>query len=392
MSMREMLADIGSLAASQKELVLDVTRSRNVRVVASLLGPAFRGFVARTARGHERSALPARGDACFDWTYRRDHDELARLYAAGKSSQWDADQALDWTIEVDLDHPERVLIPEDRLPLTLLPGWQALPASQRADQTRSYMAWALSQFLHGEQGAFYAAAQVAQAVPWLDGKLFGGSQVADEARHVEVFHRYLTAKLGKLYRIDENLYVIVDAIMRDPRADLKFLGMQIMIEGLALGAFALWRATTEEPLLRELLKRVITDEARHVRYGVLSLREQVAQLSAAERREREDWAFELSVLMRNRFLFREFHEEYWAHKVTRRGWEQWVLQTPTMAEFRRTMFRRIVPNLRSIGLLSERIRPRYAQVGLLEYENGPDATRLGPADLLDAAPVRMRGG
>jgi hypothetical protein len=132
----------------------------------------------------------------------------------------------------------------------------------------------LSQFLHGEQGALFAAAQVTEAVQFFDGKLYGSTQVMDEGRHVEVFHRYIDQKLNKLYQINDNLYVIIDSLMTDGRWDMKFLGMQIMVEGLALGAFGVIYKQTKEPLLKELLRNVIQDEARHVHYGVVALREQ----------------------------------------------------------------------------------------------------------------------
>src|SRR4029079_105606 len=162
---------------------------------------------------------------------------------------------------------------------------------------------------HGEQGALFAAAQVTESVPWLDAKLYGSTQVMDEGRHVEVFHTYLTQKLGKLYEIDDNLYVVIDALMTDARWDMKFLGMQIMIEGLALGAFGAIRQATGDPLLKTILRYVITDEARHVHYGVLALGKHYQHaLDERERREREDWAFEVSLLLRNRFLGHELYD------------------------------------------------------------------------------------
>ena len=169
----------------------------------------------------------------------------------------------------------------------------------------------LSQFLHGEQGALFAAAQVTEAVQFFDGKLYGATQVIDEGRHVEVFHRYLDTKLEKLYQVNDNLFVIIDALMTDARWDMKFLGMQIMVEGLALGAFGTLYKQTKEPLLKELLKYVIQDEARHVHYGVLALRDHIeAALATPSEREREDWAFEVALLMRNRFLAYEVYEEW----------------------------------------------------------------------------------
>jgi hypothetical protein len=234
----------------------------------------------------------------------------------------------------------------------------------------------LSQFLHGEQGALFAAAQVTEAVPLFDGKLYGSTQVMDEGRHVEVFHRYLDEKLGKLFAINDNLFVIIDALMSDGRWDMKFLGMQIMVEGLALGAFGTLYKQTSEPLLKELLRYVIRDEARHVSYGVLALRDHIAQLSDRERREREDWTFEIALLMRNRFLAYELYEEWFEGLLSRKAWRTFITNTPGMKSFRQTMFTRLVPNLREIGLVGPRMIPRYEKVGLLQYMGGLAADRL----------------
>ncbi|MCZ7584767.1 MAG: ferritin-like domain-containing protein [Deltaproteobacteria bacterium] len=192
-----------------------------------------------------------------------------------------------------------------------------------------------------------------EAVPWLDGKLYGSTQVVDEGRHVETFHTYLNDKLEKRYDINDNLYVVIDALMRDSRWDMKFLGMQIMIEGLALGAFGTFRRITDEPLLKEMLGYVIGDEARHVQYGVLALADYFGEnVGGSELREREDWAFEVSLLLRNRFLAHEIYEEYYAHAMSRRAWDKLVMESEMMRLFRRSMFKRIVPNLKKIGLLS----------------------------------------
>ena len=235
----------------------------------------------------------------------------------------------------------------------------------------------LSQFLHGEQGALYAAAQVTESVKWLDGKLYGATQVMDEGRHVEVFHRYLDTKLNKLYVINDNLFTIIDSLITDSRWDMKFLGMQIMVEGLALGAFGMLYKLTSEPLLRNLLRYVIQDEARHVHYGVLALSEQFRnQLSDAERREREDWAFEVALLMRNRFMGHEVYEEWFEGLMSRQEWNRLTLQSPAMAEFRSVMFSRLVPNLRAIGLMSDRIIKHYQDAGLMEFYDGANATQL----------------
>ena len=365
-------------------LLRDAVRSGNLRVLASMLGPAFRGLVRHRGRNEDSTPIGLEYPAHFDWRYARSQPQMARLYEAAKSSQWNASTDLDWSIAVDPESAAVPVLPDQLLPMAGYPGFESLPPAEKGKQRRAVMAWMLSQFLHGEQGALFAAAQVTEAVPWLDAKLYGSTQVVDEGRHVETFHTYLTRKLEKLYKIDDNLYVVIDALMTDGRWDLKFLGMQILIEGLALGAFGFLRAATSEPLLKELLTRVITDEARHVHYGVLALQEYYEKaLSERERRDREDWAFEVAYLLRNRFLAHEFYEEHWAHAMTRAEWNRMVLGSEMMAMFRRTMFKRIIPNLKRIGLLSLRVRSRYAELGLLEYENGPAAPELTARDLIE---------
>jgi hypothetical protein len=364
-------------------LLKEASASGNLAVLRSLLGPAWRGLVQQRGKGAAASQLTSAHPVHFDWTYRRDRPEMRRLYEAAKVNQWNATKDLDWATQVDLESPNARLVPDDFLPFATLPSWKTKTRAEQERLRRDLTAWLLSQFLHGEQGALFAATQVTEAVPWLDGKLYGASQVMDEGRHVEVFHGYLTQKLEKLYEINDNLYVVIDALVGDSRWDMKFLGMQIMIEGLALGAFGMLRQLTAEPLLKQLLTYVISDEARHVHYGVLALEEHVKSLSEKERREREDWTFEVSLLLRSRFLAHEFYEEHYAHELSRKEWNALVMDSNMMALFRRTMFKRIIPNLKRIGLLSDRVRPLYSELGLLEYEGGRAAPELTAKDLIE---------
>jgi hypothetical protein len=351
---------------------------RDPKVMAAL-GPAgLRGFVLHRGKQDAPTKMPATHSAHFDWTYPADHAAMRDLYVRAKRGQWDADTRLDWTISVDPLNPELQLLREGFVDFDMLAARGVrLDVNEQRRLIHSMSAWLLSQFLHGEQGALFAAAQVTEAVQFFDGKLYGATQVMDEGRHVEVFHRYLDQKLGKLYQVNDNLYVIIDSLMSDGRWDMKFLGMQIMIEGLALGAFSTIYKSTNEPLLKELLKNVIQDEARHVHYGVLALREHIAkELTDAERREREDWAFEVALLMRNRFMLYEVYEEWFEHKMSRADWREFVQRVPGMIEFRRTCFSRLVPNLREIGLLSPRILPAYERAGLAQYFDGLAADKL----------------
>ena len=346
--------------------------------VARSLGPAgVRGLILQRGKQGTPSRFPASHDAFFDWSYPADQPAMAELYARAKRGQWDGD-SLPWATSVDPLDPERTLLPDGFLDYSILEARGIrLDAREKLRLRTDLAAWMLSQFLHGEQGALMAACQVTEAVQFFDGKLYGGTQVVDEGRHVEVFHRYLDEKLEKLYQVNDNLFVIIDALMVDRRWDMKFLGMQIMVEGLALGAFGTLYKITQEPLLKQLLKMVIQDEARHVHYGVLALREHITkELDDSERREREDWSFEVALLMRNRFMAYEVYDEWFAHKLSREAWRQFVTRAPGMEEFRHVMFSRLVPNLREIGLLTPRVQARYAEVGLMRYFGGLSADHL----------------
>jgi len=350
---------------------------RDPRVLRSLAPSGARGLLLHRGKQGVPTLIRATHSAHFDWSYPADQPAMRVLYDRAKIGQWNG-ASLPWSIDVDPLNPEVPLVPERFVDFEHLDALGVrLRGEDRRKLTASLTAWMLSQFLHGEQGALFAAAQVTEAVQFFDGKLYGATQVMDEGRHVEVFHRYLDTKLDKLYQINDNLFVIIDALMSDSRWDMKFLGMQIMVEGLALGAFGTLYKLTSEPLLKELLRNVIQDEARHVHYGVLALREHITkQLSERERREREDWAFEVALLMRNRFMAYEIYEEQFHGKLSRAQWRDFVLHTPGLEEFRTVMFTRLVPNLREIGLLTPRIMPAYERVGLMRYFGGAAADRL----------------
>ena len=365
-------------------VVRDATKIKNARVIKSLLGPAIRGYILQRGKNTPAASIPSQYKAHFNFEYRSDFPDLKKLYQQAKRDQWDSDTALDWGTDVDPLNPEVPLLLEHLVPFFDFPEFRQLPQKERQNQIRGLVGWLLSQILHGEQGALFAACQLTEAVGWMDAKLYGSTQVIDEGRHVEVFQRYIIEKLDKLYEINDNLYVIIDSLMTDSRWDLKFLGMQIMIEGLALAAFGTMRQNTKEPLLKNLLRYVITDEARHVHFGVVALEDYYGKhLSPRDRREREDWAFEMTVLMRNRFLAHEFYDEFWGHRMSRRAWDKMILRSAFMDIFRKSLYRRIIPNLKRINLLSDRIRPHYEELGLLAFEDHKAAPDLALKDMLN---------
>ena len=357
----------------------------NKKVLVDLAPSVARGLLLKEGKQGRPVGVRAGHDAWFDFRYDGDYPEMYELYRRAVQNQWDGDAQLDWSTDVDPRNRERPVFPLELVPMEgLAQHGIRLTDEEQMRFVHDFSSWLLSQFMHGEQGALFASAQVTESVRWVDGKFYGATQVMDEARHLEVFLRYLESKLGKLYQVNDNLFTIMDALMRDSRWDMKFLGMQIMIEGLALGAFSMMYQATREPLLKELLRYVIQDEARHVHYGVLALKRHFAELSPAELREREDWAFEVACLMRNRFLAHEIYDEWFGAQLKRSDWDQVISDSPFMLEFRQIMFKRLIPNLEYIGIFSPRIREHYDRVGLTRFAGGRNASELTAEDLLAA--------
>ncbi|MBT5207563.1 MAG: ferritin-like domain-containing protein, partial [Acidimicrobiaceae bacterium] len=240
-------------------------------------------------------AVEDNADAIFTWGYDKgERARLDKLYEKAKVSQWNGQTDLDWSIDVD---PYKVLSPADPAEVAYFAENPESPLCKFGEKEWEEvgiesMNWSLSQFLHGEQGALVCTAKIVETVPWIDAKYYAATQVVDEARHVEVFSQYLDQKLGGIkYPVNTHLGSLLDDIIQDSRWDMTYLGMQIMVEGLALAAFGFMQQTTEEPLLKKLLRYVMADEARHVAFGVLSLQEVYQELTAAELRDRQEFAF-----------------------------------------------------------------------------------------------------
>jgi hypothetical protein len=306
--------------------------------------------------------FPTAFDASYTWNYGIERESLRNLYEKAKRDQWNASQ-LAWSTAVD---PEAELVPDFQIPVYGTHIWERLTPAEVRKLRREALSWTLSQFMHGEQGALLATAQIVDATPSFDAKLYGASQVMDEARHVEVYARYLHEKLTRQYPVNRHLKTMLDQILKDSRWDMKYLGMQIMVEGLALAAFGYMHQTCQEPLLLDLTHNVMRDESRHVAFGVLALQEVYASLSAAERRDREEFLYEGCRLMRDRLLMEDVWEEMgWPMDEVR----QIVLESAQMREFRKMLFSKIVPNVKRLGLLTPWVRQRFAELDILKFED-----------------------
>jgi hypothetical protein len=307
-------------------------------------------------------------DTAYAWNYGSVKEGLRDLYEKAKREQWNASTQLAWDTPVD---PESEIIPQAVNPLQDYAPYRRLDARGVARFRHANLSWTLSQFLHGEQGALLTAAQLVDATPWIDAKYYASTQTMDEARHVEVFDRYLREKLEWEWPINPNLKRLLDIILTESRWDMKYLGMQILVEGLAMAAFGNMYQLAREPLVKELVRNVMRDESRHVAFGVLSLRGYYEEMPEGERRDREGFVLEACELMRDRLVGEDIAEAFGWDRAEVRGI---VLASPIMQQFRQLLFMRVVPNVKRLGLLTPRVRAGFARLGILHFEDAdPEA-------------------
>ena len=312
-------------------------------------------------------------DSIFTWDYSLARPQLRKLYEKAKVGQWNATTDIPW--ETDVDVEKSIAADQELLGNGIDPAWYAGTKLEKWGDKEwlefgiQGRKWTLSQFLHGEQGALICTAKITETVPWYDAKLYASTQVVDEARHVEVFARYLDEKLGGGYQVNTHLGMLLDDIVNDSRWDLTYLGMQIMVEGLALAAFGYLHQLTTEPLLKHLLRYVMSDEARHVAFGVLSLKEVYDGMSDAEMKERQEFAYEASIRMRDRFL----QQEVWHHMgVDPKTVIPLMINDPGRKFFQQLLFSKIVPNCKKLGLLERNdawLRHRFEEMGVIQFED-----------------------
>jgi len=306
--------------------------------------------------------IPSRFDSLMRWEYEDGRASLLKLYDKGKERQWNGNTRIDWSLDLDPENPQQ--LPDELISIYGSPVWDRLTSKERADVRRHLQAQQLSQFMHGEQGALLCAAKIVQQVPNVDAKFYAATQVMDEARHVEVYARLLHEKFELAYPITPTLKTLLDQVLSDARWDITYLGMQVLIEGLALAAFASIRDHAKNPLAAAVNAYVMEDEARHVAFGRIALRDYYPQLSDAERDEREEFAVEACYLMRDRFLSVEVWETL---GLPVEECVQLVQQSERMKMFRTRLFTRIVPTIKDIGLWGPRIRKAYADMGVMAY-------------------------
>jgi ubiquinone biosynthesis protein len=352
-----------------KELAPNYQLLADQRILGHLIGPAptvAERPVLRTRPATRDLDAPGGGlvvtrdaEVQFSWDYSGGRTDLTKLYDKAKRSQWNATTDIDWSIEVDpLDTGGLA----SYLPMIAAESFERFNERERAEAGRQFNAWITSQFLHGEQGALLATAKLVQEVPWTEAKYYGATQVIDEARHVEAYARYLDEKLELTYPVNDNLRELLELVVADTRWDVTYLGMQIVVEGIALAAFGLIHQFSTEPLIKQITRYVMADEARHVAFGALSLVGVYDEMTEGERHEREDFVVEAGWLMRDRFLATEVWERL---GIPLDDGLRDSANSPMLQLFQRVLFAKITPNLRKIGLLSPRLTDRLVGIGAM---------------------------
>jgi P-aminobenzoate N-oxygenase AurF len=304
--------------------------------------------------------VPATGASRFSWEYEDGRQRLLDLYQRGKDKQWDASKRIDWDQPVSSENVTGA--GDEFCPIYGSRQWDKLNQRERDELSLHLSSWLFSQFLHGEQGALTVAARIVESVPDMDSKFYAATQAMDEARHVELFARFMKEKIGLFYPVNPDLAKLLGDALSDSRWDMPYLGMQVLIEGLALAAFGVHREIAQNPLVKQLLAYVMQDEARHVAFGRLALRDYYAQLTTAELAEREEFVVEGCYLMRNRFVAREVWErlDYDVAECL-----EFSEKSPTQQAFRQLLFTRIVPCVKDIGLWGPKVQHAYADMGVL---------------------------
>lgn len=301
-------------------------------------------------------------DASLTWDYEPAGTRIRALYDRARQAQWDIGD-LDWSLPVPFGGP----LPDDSA--FAMAAFDASPLARRGrpawDVFRwELQSWMVSQFLHGEQAAMVVAGRLVGTVPDLESKLYAASQAVDEARHVDVFARYLREKVPEPYGISGPLREMLEDILGDDRWDVTALGMQIMVEALAMAAFRLAESTFHDGLIKQIARLVARDEARHVSFGVLCLDGLYDQMTAAERAEREDLVLESASLIRRRFLLHDVWERL---EVDRREGPEFAATHPLMIKYRQAIFSRVGAALDQIGLLTDRVRRGLDGLQLLGF-------------------------
>jgi hypothetical protein len=317
----------------------------------------------------DRRVISGSIDTVFEFDYSVQAEDMRSLYEKAKRDQWNATRDIAWATPEPDDG--RVLA-DELIDIHGSPLWEKLSERDRVELNRRITAWRLSVLVYGEQGAMLACSQLVDIVPGTDEKFFQATQVMDEARHNEVLERYIQTRLGGLhYPMPENERFLFDTILTDPRWYIKTIALQLVAETFAVSMFKMMAEAAVDPVLGEVCRRILLDESRHMGFGMLALPKIVREATEGERREMEDFTclavekvltgfFPLEAYQDLGFSPAQIQEvrTYRRDAASRNDYAAY------RKYFRRDMHTAMVNNLARINLLTERVRPRLAALGV----------------------------
>ena len=317
----------------------------------------------------ERRVIQGSFDTVFEFDYSVQAEDMRGLYEKAKRDQWNASRDIVWDVPAPADG--RVLS-DQLIDIYGSPIWERLSERERVELNRRIAAWRLSVLVYGEQGALLACSQLVDIVTGADQKFFQATQVVDEARHNEVLERYLERRLDGLhYPMPENERLLFDSILTDPRWYIKTIALQLVAETFAVAMFKMMGEAAVDPVLREICRRILQDESRHMGFGMLALPAIVREASASERQEMEDYTcLALEKVLTGFFPMEAYRDAGFSRAQIDevRSYRREVAARNDYAMyrkyFRRDMHASMVSNLARIGLLTERVRPRLAALGI----------------------------
>ncbi|MGH7947697.1 MAG: ferritin-like domain-containing protein [Candidatus Binataceae bacterium] len=308
-------------------------------------------------------------DTCFQRTYEVAAPDMRRLYENAKRDQWNAARDIDWATPLDLN--SGIFADE------LIDGWgtDALAGLDHRGLQKlnvEFSCWRLSQLLHGEEGAMLACSQLVDMVPGNDAKFFQATQVVDEARHAEVLSRYLLDKCGgRIYPLTGNIRTLFDYILGHGKWFVKTVGLQLLAETFAVALFRMFSETAKDQLLREICRRILADESRHMGFSILSLPDEIRGLSSSDLRELEEFTREALRLVLSGQFPQEAYEavgmsaaEIARVKRVRKEVARGNEQTLFRKLFRREMHQTVVTNMKKVGLMNERTTVMLSDMGI----------------------------
>ena len=314
--------------------------------------------------------IPLGGTVAVLDDYDKVDQSMLRLYVQGKQRQWDADELVAFDHTPDPENPTG--IPDEFISIAGSPVWEKMSEADKGLARRHAAAWLYSQFLHSEQFALVGVGKICAAAESMEAKMFAATQLMDEARHVEAFNHYIKKHVVIRYDFSPTLRSLLENVLSESRWDFGVLVGHVMVENMALATHAQHRTAMGDPLARALSAYVARDEARHVAFGRLLLRQYYPRLTDAELREREEFVLEACWALREKYV----DDAIWIDMGLGDEVLDAARRSAVRREFRRKLFMRLVPGLKEVGLLGPRLKEGMAKLGVLGFADYDDKSLL----------------